>query len=198
MRRLTLSLTLLLAAALYACGGGGTPTSPTPTSNNPPVTTPTPNPTPNPTPAPNPTPNPNPTPAPNPTPNPTPAPNPTPNPAPNPTPTPNPAPQPPPGTSNMTWSLSDGCNDGRGMRIRLYDKTNNLLWPNQSQVYVIGPGGTFEETIACRTGARICYGAETDPANTSYWGVGIDGTRGCDNCCFTCDTGRVARNLVCN
>lgn len=97
----------------------------------------------------------------------------------------------------MTWSLSDGCSDGRGLHVRLFDKTNNLLWPNQSQVYVAQTGGSVDVTISCRTGARICYGAETNPSSTSYWGVGIDGTRGCDNCCVTCSATTVSRSLVC-
>jgi hypothetical protein len=134
-----------------------------------------------------------PTPRPN---TPPPAPVATPTPTPRPTATPVPPP-PPTTTARMEWSLVDGCNDGRGIAVRLFDKTNNLLWPSASQYWRTGPGGSVDVPIACQRGARICYGAATDPQTTSYWGIGLDGRQGCDSCCFTCDDYRVSRTLVC-
>jgi hypothetical protein len=109
-----------------------------------------------------------------------------------------PAPAPPPSTTaRMEWSLSDGCNDGLGIGVRLFDRTNNLVWPNASQYWRTGAGGTINVPISCERGARICYGAATDPQTTRYWGIGLDGRQGCDDCCYTCDDYRVSRNLVC-
>lgn len=100
--------------------------------------------------------------------------------------------------ANMAWRLTDGCSDGRGLQVKLFDKTNSLVWPDASHVYVVGSGGTFQQTISCRRGANVCYGAQTDPSNGTYWGVGIDGRQGCSTCCFTCADTTVASNLVCN
>jgi hypothetical protein len=109
------------------------------------------------------------------------------------------APTPPPSsTARMEWSIADGCNDGRGIAVRLFDKTNNLVWPDGNRQYVAGPGESVNVAIACRRDARICFGAKTDPATNSYWGVGIDGRQGCDNCGYACADTRVGRTLSCN
>lgn len=128
-----------------------------------------------------------------------PAPPPPPAAAPPPAPQPStPAPPPPPSsTARMEWSLSDGCNDGRGIAVRLFDKSNNLVWPGGGQYWYADPGRSVDVVIACQRSARICFGAETEPRTSSYWGVGLDGNRGCDACCFTCGDIRVSRNLVC-
>ena len=97
----------------------------------------------------------------------------------------------------MTLTIADHCSDGLGMHFRMFDRDNNLIYPNSSQVFVIGPGGSSTQTINCDPGARICYGAVTNPPNGSHWGIGIDGNFGCDNCCFTCNGQSVSRNLRC-
>ncbi|GAB3286317.1 DUF7477 domain-containing protein [Parahaliea aestuarii] len=90
------------------------------------------------------------------------------------------------GTSALTINITDACNDGRPLDYRFFDKTNNLVWPNSSQYYYTsGYYSTDSHTLSCRTGAQICYGAETD---NWYWGVGLDGDRGCEDCCVTCQT----------
>lgn len=138
---------------------------------------------------------------PNPTSSPTPRPTATPpvvQPPPTPPPPPPATPPPPSQNARMEWSLSDGCNDGRGIGVKLFDKTNNLVWPNASQYWTAGPGGSVDVAISCQRGARICFGASTDPVTSRYWGVGLDGNRGCDSCCFTCGDFYVSRSLVCS
>jgi len=102
------------------------------------------------------------------------------------------------GTAAMTFTLTDGCSDGRGIQYRFFDKTANLLWPNSSQVYIIPAGQTRSTSISCTRGNRICYGAQTDPPAGTYWGVGINGDLGCDTCCYTCADVTVSRNVTCN
>jgi hypothetical protein len=107
--------------------------------------------------------------------------------------------QPPPSaTTAMTWSLTDACNDGRGIQVRFFDKTNNLVWPpDNTQVYVAGQNGTVNVSLAAQAGAKICYGAQPDPPNNRYWGVGIDGNSGCTDCCYTAAATTVRLNLAC-
>jgi hypothetical protein len=123
----------------------------------------------------------------------------TPAPVPQPTPTPMPPPPPPPpsGTAAMSWSLTDACNDGRGIGVKLFDKTDNLVWPNAYEFYVAPPGGTVSLAIGCQRGAKICYGAEPNPPNGYHWGVGLNGTQGCDTCCYSCADTTISLRLTC-
>ena len=107
------------------------------------------------------------------------------------------APPTPATTAVMDWSLSDACNDGRGIGVRLFDKSNSLVWPGASQYWRAAAGGSVDVRISCQRGARICFGAATDPQTSTYWGIGLDGNRGCDSCCFQCNDVRVARSLTC-
>ena len=99
---------------------------------------------------------------------------------------------------SMTFRISDGCSDGEGFRVRLFDKTDNLVWPEPGRVYVLDPGETMDFPIACRPGNKICYGAQTTTGNDHYWGIGLDGDQGCDSCCYTCQSqGLGGGNLIC-
>ncbi len=91
-------------------------------------------------------------------------------------------------TSQMGWQLTNGCRDA-GINLRLFDRTNNLVWPpDATTTYVVRAGEAFSLTITCRTGAAICLGAETMPATAKVlsWGAGIAGTTPCETCCRTC------------
>lgn len=110
-----------------------------------------------------------------------------------------PAPPPPPSVNAaMTWTISDGCNDGRGIQFKFYDRTSNGVWPSASTHWTTGVGGSASRTLSCTRGNRICFGATTDPMTNTYWGIGLEGNRGCDNCCYACADGSVARNLTCS
>ena len=99
--------------------------------------------------------------------------------------------------SNMTFVLEDQCSDGYGLQARLFDLSNDLVWPSNSTVYVVGAGGDIDANIRCRTGALICYGATTEPETSFFWGVGIDGFASCDDCCEPCDDVVVRYSLSC-
>src|SRR6185437_1581072 len=48
-----------------------------------------------------------------------------------PSPPPPPPPPPPPVTTSViTFSITDGCNDGYSIDYKFYDETNNLVWPS--------------------------------------------------------------------
>ncbi len=106
-------------------------------------------------------------------------------------------PAPPSSTTSMRWVLTDGCNDGRGLRTRFFDKTNNLMWPDAERVYVAGSGGSVEVSLGANAGATICYGAAKDPDDRTYWGIGLDGNQGCASCCYTAAATTIRINLSC-
>ena len=108
---------------------------------------------------------------------------------------------PPPSTGavNMRFTLNDSCGDGLGMQARFFDKTNNLVWPpDNTKVYTASSGGAVDVSLSARSGANVCYGAQTDPPNNRYWGIGINGTNGCPDCCYRATSDQTIRlNLTC-
>jgi hypothetical protein len=105
---------------------------------------------------------------------------------------------PPAGNATFTWTVTDGCfNDG--LFVRFFDETNNLVWPNSSQVYVIANGRSSVFRLSVKRGAKICYGADSGNGNF-YWGVSAEGNQACPDCCNVVpNTGNLARSvrLVC-
>ena len=104
------------------------------------------------------------------------------------------------GNATFTWTVSDRCGDGLGLYVRFFDETNNLVFPNSSQVYIINSGRTSTIKLSVKRGAKICYGAEPTDLDGYYWGVSIDNSQGCANCCNIVPTsGNISRtiNLTC-
>ncbi|MFN2425168.1 MAG: dockerin type I domain-containing protein [Candidatus Binatia bacterium] len=99
--------------------------------------------------------------------------------------------------STMTWKISDGCPDGNGLHVRLFDDDNGVIYPSSNQVYTVGSGNTVNLPISCKTGAKICHGASDDDSQNMFWGVGLNGDSSCENCCSTCSNSTVSVNLVC-
>src|SRR5262249_44650212 len=106
------------------------------------------------------------------------------------TPTPPPVPptpvptQPPFNQPTINFTLVDGCNDGLGFYVRFWNETTGQAYPNTGQVYVMNVGQTVTQAITANPGDKICIGAETNPPNNLHWGVGVDNTFGCDDCCY--------------
>jgi hypothetical protein len=105
------------------------------------------------------------------------------------------------GTATFSWTIIDGCSDGVGIYTRFFDETNNLVFPNSSQAYVVNSGRSGVFKISVKRGAKICYGAEPTDRDGTYWGVSLDNDQGCVSCCNTVpNSGNIARTvrLVCN
>lgn len=102
--------------------------------------------------------------------------------APTPTPTPTPSTSP---NVTLSWTITDGCNEGLGLQVRFFDKNNNLVWPDSSNAYLIGSNQQQTFNLNALRSGKICVGAETNPPNGTYWGVDLTGTQGCSSCCET-------------
>ena len=105
-----------------------------------------------------------------------------------------------PGNATFTYTIGDGCQDGIGLYVRFFDETNDLVFPNSSQVYVVNSGRTSVIRLSVKRGAKICLGAERSDLDGYYWGVDINNDKGCAGCCNVVpNTGNIARgfNLIC-
>lgn len=99
--------------------------------------------------------------------------------------------------SAITIRITDQCNDGLSINYRFFDKTNDLVWPSYDKMYYTESfNTTCSHNLSCTEGAKICYGGET---GSIYWGAGINGDKGCDNCCVYCEAGgSIDWNLTCD
>ena len=105
------------------------------------------------------------------------------------------------GNATFTWTVRDGCDDGLGIYIRFFDETNDIVFPNSSQVYSIGSLRTGSVKLSVKRGAKICYGAEPPNLDGSYWGVSLDNNQSCASCCnIVPSTGNLSRSvtLICD
>ena len=103
----------------------------------------------------------------------------------------------------IEWTIEDACADGQDIHFRFFQiRSGNVVrvWPSSSRVYVAPFGEPVTATLdpsQPELGGKICYGAE---AGNRYWGIGIDGDEGCDDCCLAVPTaGTVTESfqLVC-
>jgi hypothetical protein len=100
------------------------------------------------------------------------------------------------GNATFTWTIIDGCVDGSGLYVRFFDETNNLVFPNSSQAYIINSGRSSVIKLSVKRGAKICYGAEPTDRDGSYWGVSLDDNEGCTNCCnIVPNSGNISRSV---
>lgn len=104
-------------------------------------------------------------------------------------------------SGTLRWVLNDACPDGRGIQVRFFDATNGGVWPAEAgQAFITSvEGGFADELLACIPGAKVCYGATPAPQDGGYWGLGIDGTHTCTDCCVICGAGDPPPiDLTCN
>ncbi len=71
--------------------------------------------------------------------------------------------------------------------LNLYSRTRAPWhWPSGGKRWVlhVGEKGTVAAG-ACQPGEYICYGAGNKNLS-KFWGVSLDGKKGCENCCIHC------------
>lgn len=102
----------------------------------------------------------------------------------------------PPTNSTITFVIEDGCNNGISIWYKFYDFANSLVWPSATTHYYTDYyGASYTHNLSCRTGGSVCYGGRS---SNWYWGVDLDGSKSCTDCCITCSAGnRLSRRLTC-
>jgi hypothetical protein len=107
---------------------------------------------------------------------------------------------PPAQNETITFNITDGCNNGISIDYKFYDETNNLVWPSATSYYYTSAlNATYTSNLTCINGANVCYGARTTVNGTTiYWGVDLDNSKSCTNCCISCTNGNtLSRTLTC-
>jgi hypothetical protein len=111
------------------------------------------------------------------------------------------SPPPPPITnSNISFTITDSCHDGWAIDYKFYDEDDNLVWPSATTHYFTTLDDTpYTQALSCVTGALVCYGARNEnPLNTGFWGVDVDNSKTCADCCIRCQQGAsLSRRLSC-
>lgn len=99
-----------------------------------------------------------------------------------------------PSDSAIQWQFRHVCSPpAEPIGVRVFDVTHERL----TGIYVYGHGQTGNITLSCANGSQICFGARQAETGR-YWGVDIDISKDCDNCCHTCGQGNPAMvNLTC-
>lgn len=100
----------------------------------------------------------------------------------------------------MTFRMTDDCDDGSDLLWRLFSDTREgWQWPEGEDVYVTpGLGWDDLRAITCEPEEWICFGAETE-SGTLVYGVGLDYSASCDDCCYPCESREVDLGyLTCN
>lgn len=81
--------------------------------------------------------------------------------------------------------------------VELFSDDRNHSWPGGGDAYYLDDGGTWDITLSCRSGERICFGAWVDGDEDTFWGVGPDNRATCRDCCYDCEGGETEEiNLV--
>lgn len=99
-------------------------------------------------------------------------------------------------TGTVKFRITDACDDGQAIHARLFQEMNPdessggswvAQWPKTQGHYYVTQSYDVESfvRVPCPSGQRVCYGAESADGRRS-WGVGLDGTEGCQACCQNC------------
>ncbi len=73
--------------------------------------------------------------------------------------------------------------------LEFYSQDYRRAWPGDGQVYIVDDYDVREYSLSCETGETICYGAWVRGDSNKYWGVGLNNSQRCNDCCYTCGYG---------
>ena len=71
--------------------------------------------------------------------------------------------------------------------LKFFSQDRDWSWPGGGEVYVLDYGREHTFHIKGLGGEKVCYGAWSAGDPSTYWGVGKDGSRGCNKCCYWCE-----------
>lgn len=111
-----------------------------------------------------------------------------------------PSPMPSPQTNPNSLKMTFRNKDAHDLLLNVRTRARTHAWPAASTSWPIAAGQSHSVAIACQQGDSICFGAgRAEPGDAdkgAYWGRGVDGRYGCENCCYICGGGDVAVNLL--
>jgi hypothetical protein len=85
--------------------------------------------------------------------------------------------------------VTDGCDDGLDVQWRVWAEDRDWVWPGPDDAFVT-PGFDVPtyQAISCIANELVCVGAR---AGDRVYGVDLDGSTACDDCCFACERATV-------
>lgn len=72
----------------------------------------------------------------------------------------------------------------RAVAVELYGR--QTVWPGNDKVFLLERGEKKSIPITCEVGETICWAAWVNGDAGTFWGVGPDSVRRCDDCCVIC------------
>jgi hypothetical protein len=87
----------------------------------------------------------------------------------------------------LLWTVKDGCMNGENLQYTFFDEVTKGQYPS----YSLAPGQQAMHALQCPPGDNICFGGR-QPQHSLTWGVDIDNSKFCQNCCFTCANASVS------
>lgn len=88
---------------------------------------------------------------------------------------------------SLVWTISS--DHPNQVSLEFYSQDYSRAWPGGGQVYVIDDWDAHTYNLECQNGELICYGAWVRGDASTYWGVGLDNSYPCSDCCATCGAG---------
>jgi hypothetical protein len=89
-------------------------------------------------------------------------------------------------STRVTWTVTNECTNGTTIQLAFFDDDDGSQWPSDGSTYLLPAGATNSFELApVTTGTQTCFGAETYPPGNTYWGVDIDDSASCSDCCNT-------------
>ncbi len=85
---------------------------------------------------------------------------------------------------NIVWSIQS--EHPNIVSLEFYSQDYNRAWPGGGEVYILDDWDAKSFNLQCSTGELICYGAWVRGDSSTYWGVGIDDSQYCSDCCYYC------------
>ena len=70
--------------------------------------------------------------------------------------------------------------------VKIFARNRNWQWPSNTTHWDLKDGAEHALRVACQNGEQVCYGAAYAANNSTYWGDGFKGDKGCTDCCLTC------------
>ena len=83
----------------------------------------------------------------------------------------------------QTIWIQDECDDGLNIEYVFWAQDREWRWPAEGTYETPDLGDNDIRDLTCIEGELICFGAE---AGGLFWGVGLDGSEPCSDCCFEC------------
>jgi hypothetical protein len=87
-------------------------------------------------------------------------------------------------SGDATFKLTN--NAKFSIMVKFFSQNRNWSWPGPTSHWTLSDNGEHDFHLACQDGEKICYGGSYTADDATYWGVGFNGNKGCQDCCLTC------------